>query len=167
LISQEYLKKHIKYDPTTGVFSVLVPRKGCSGKFRSIGQPLGTMTSHGYLKISLLGSSQYLHRLAFLYMTGELPETVDHVNGDKSDNRWANLRSCSQQENCRNKRVVKSKCGLKGVTNVGRRYRAQIVHNHKPMHLGYFDTAESAHDAYFQKALKLNGEFATKGSLHA
>jgi len=166
LVSREYLDEYFNYDPITGVLSVKKPRKSAAGKFRNPGTPVGTLTEHGYLKISIKGKVQYVHRLAFLMMTGKMPEMVDHMNGNRADNRWANLRICTQQQNLRNLTKFKSLTGFKGVSKVGNRFRAQIHHENKQNHIGYYNTAKEAHEAYFQRAVELNGEFASRGVTH-
>jgi hypothetical protein len=84
-----------------------------------------------------VGGKPYLqHRIATLYMTGDWPEEVDHINGDKADNRWENLRAVDVKTNRQNeRRARKSK---KSGTLMGafkypgmRRWMAAISHNGK------------------------------------
>ena len=72
------------------------------------------------------------------------------MNGDKVDNRWANLRDVPRRVNRQNCRAANrnSKTGFLGVTSVGSRYQASIGHKGKTKKLGYFDTPEQAHAAY-------------------
>jgi hypothetical protein len=89
---------------------------------------------------------------------------LDHVNGDKLDNRKENLRRATQQENLRNKAKTESKTSskYKGVSwhSTANRWRAYIVVDYKQIYLGLFDSEEDAAVAYNVKASELFGEFA-------
>jgi hypothetical protein len=85
---------------------------------------------------------------------------VDHINGDKLDNRRENLRICSYGENLRNTPMrVNNKIGLKGVIRCGTSYAAQICTNYERTSLGTFPTPEEAHEAYCKASKELHGEF--------
>lgn len=89
---------------------------------------------------------------------------VDHINGDKLDNRRENMRNCSQADNLHNTRNLmrNNTSGYKGVSwdKTNQKWRAYIALNRKQKHLGYFDTKEEAAEAYFVAAKKLFGEYA-------
>ena len=91
---------------------------------------------------------------------------IDHINGDKLDNRKINLRLCTQQQNNRNitKPRRHNKLGIKGVRFLESRNRfsARIRVNKKEIHLGYFPSMRSAEEAYREAELKYFGEFARK-----
>jgi len=91
---------------------------------------------------------------------------VDHINGDRLDNRKSNLRICSRIENNRNGKIRKNNtCGYKGVSPVksGKKFVAQISVNYKKIHLGHFNTAIEAHKAYTDAAIKYHREYANDG----
>ncbi len=90
---------------------------------------------------------------------------VDHINGDRLDNRRSNLRLCTNAENLRNRITPKNNTsGFKGVTlTAEKRWKAQIKFERKYYYLGLFSTAEAAHEAYKAAAVKLHGEFANFG----
>jgi len=88
----KYREKY-RYDPATGKFYA---RKGVGG--RKAGAELGYVHSRGYVYIG----REKAHRIAFLLKLGGAPEEVDHINGDKTDNRWENLRPSSRAVNNRN-----------------------------------------------------------------
>jgi hypothetical protein len=95
---------HFSYNPITGVVS---------SKYR----PVGYLESTGYIRIRFKKRSYQAHRIAWLIMTGELPTNgIDHVNRDKTDNRWCNLRTISHSDNCFNIGIRKNnKSGVIGV----------------------------------------------------
>ncbi len=85
---------------------------------------------------------------------------IDHINRDPLDNRMCNLRVCNRQENSFNTDKHKDNTsGWKGITFHKNKYRARIVIDGKSKHLGYFNTAQEAHDAYCEKAKELHGDF--------
>ena len=101
---------------------------------------------------------QQLHRLIMQPGSGL---EVDHINGNRLDNRRCNLRVATHQQNMANKGVSKrSSTGYKGVYATGRRYEARIKYHDNEMRLGIFDTPEEANVAYQRKAVELHGDFA-------
>ena len=116
-----------------------------------VGDAAGVVDSGGYLLIGVCRERHRAHRLAVLYMTGEWPaETVDHINGNRTDNRWANLRSVPRELNAQNIRDSRNHRGLMGVFQAkGRKaFFAAISVNGKAKYLGSFRTPEEAHEAY-------------------
>jgi hypothetical protein len=132
MITQERLKECLEYDPLTGVFT----RKG---------EKVGTDDGRGYLKASVDNKLYYLHRLAWLYVHGVLPEYTDHIDGNKSNNRISNLRNVSNSANLHNRGAPKnSSTGVKGVCFFRGKYHAYKTINLKRHHLGVFSTEEEA-----------------------
>lgn len=147
LITAEKLREILIYDPATGLFRRRASSLGCSTKRELGSRP----DSGGYAVVVLLGARYRAHRLAWLYMTGEWPLSVDHINGVRSDNRWSNLREADNKlntENARRPRSSNVSCGVLGVTRSGSRFIAQIKSNGRHHYLGSFDDATSAHAAY-------------------
>jgi len=119
-----------------------------------------------YFRMMVDGQQYPNHHLAWLWVHGELPKgQLDHINGDRLDNRIANLREASQTENMGN--CIKhrdNKSGYKGVFPLrGKRWQAQVCRNGVKHHLGTFETPEEAHAAYCDAASKVFGEFARTG----
>jgi len=101
-----------------------------------------------------------VHRIGFYFMTGQLPKVIDHVNGIRFDNRWVNIRSVTDQQNCANRRPW-GKLGVKGVikTKSGK-FRANIRIDKQNITLGLFDRLSDAADAYDSAAYSVHGEYA-------
>ena len=153
------LRELLNYDPETGVFTWRVARKG-----RFKGSVAGSTDSNGYRTIRLDDVLYLEHRLAVLYMIGEWPKaTVDHINGERADNRWTNLREATWSQNLANRSPNKNNTsGAKGVWWNKRRskWTAAVTVDRKAIHLGYFLTVGSAEAAYKEAAKRYFGEFA-------
>jgi len=149
-------KDWLKYSPEDGHFRWI---KRIAPKTR-VGGIAGTIRKDGYVQLSLSGKHYLAHRLALLYMTGELPEEVDHINGNRADNRAKNLRKASRAENGSNIRAPKANntSGYLGVTFSAKRskWQAQITVNRKHMNLGLYNSPIEAHEAYVAAKRKLH-----------
>lgn len=158
-IPLEEFKQHVSYDPSTGVFTRLMRTTFSRCK---VGAKAGTLNGWGYIDVGVFGRKFRAHRLAWFYMTGAWPaKQIDHINGDRSDNRFTNLRLATPTENRANARNrVNSKSGLKGAFLVRGKWRSQIKKDGVTRSLGVFATAEEAHAAYVAAAKDAFGEFA-------
>jgi hypothetical protein len=109
-----------------------------------------------------IDGKQYLaHRLAVFYMTGEWPPQVDHKHFDTCDNRWNEIRTCTQGQNQQHRGKLRNNTsGYKGVCSDGNRHSASIAFDNQRIHLGTFDSAEEAAAAYNNAARVYHGEFA-------
>lgn len=158
-LTQELLKEHLHYNLDTGVFTWI---KG-NGKSVNAGDEVHTTDKFGYKLIRIFGKNFKQHRLAFLYMTDDVPAIVDHINGIKGDNRWCNLRKANTFTNQQNKRLQKNnRFGMKGVyyRKDRKMYQATIQVNKLSMRVGSYKTPEEAHIAYCFAALEYHKEFA-------
>ncbi len=160
MLTQEFVKSIFDYDSSTGVFT----RKTSVASNARKGDVVGWKTSHGYRCTKIKGKSYLLHRIAWLYTYGNLPEeTIDHINRRRDDNRISNLRICKFEENLQNKSFYKNNTsGFKGVAKKRNRYVAQITALGKVHHLGYFDDPKDAHETYCiaAKELHTHNEYA-------
>ncbi len=158
LPTQKRLLELLEYDPETGIWTWKVRR----GRMRA-----GSVAGHlrakdGYIFISIDGANHLAHSLAYIYMTGTLPDfDLDHRDLVRSNNRWGNLRESTRSQNKQNQRVRSdSATGFKGVTPNGRRFGARIQVGENRLYLGSFSTPEEAHAAYLAAAKVHFGEFA-------
>lgn len=156
-LSQSELKRLLSYDTETGVFTWKVARAGRA----KAGSIAGKTDTHGHRQIMVKSKFYAAHRLAFLYVNGCFPPgglVVDHINGNPADNRWANLRAVSIQQNCENSSLSarKSKSGLIGAHAVGDKWQSIIMAGGKRCYLGRFETAEQAHAAYLSAKASLH-----------
>jgi len=141
-INHKWLLKEIYYDKATGKLFWCKWHRGR----KSVSEPIGSVQPNGYLVVTIAGERQLVHRLVFFYVTGKWPIEIDHINRQRADNRWANLREVTRSLNHLNKPTPASNSsGFRGVkkTKSGR-WSAQIVWLKKKYHLGTFDTFERA-----------------------
>ena len=104
------------------------------------------------------------HRVNWFIYNNEIPDDyIDHIDGQKDNNRIENLRRCSIAQNQRNmKKPRTNSTGFKGVyvnNGRGKPYCAQVKFNNKKYYLGSFNTKEEAKEAYDNKARELHGDF--------
>lgn len=156
--TQQQLMDLLHYDPKTGLFT----HKQTRGKGKS-GEVAGSLSRYGYIDIRLLNRLFKAHQLAFLYMTGSFPEpplTPDHINGNRTDNRWCNLRLANHHEQTWNStRHRRNKSGLKGAwpCKTTGRWISMLQDGSRRIWLGRFDTAQEAHEAWIKKATEIRG----------
>lgn len=163
MITADQLRLLMAYDQKSGVMTWLVRT---SNRVK-IGDVVGSSHVQGYREVGVNGRSYLLHRLVWLHVHGSWPSShIDHVNGDRTDNRIMNLREATRSQNLSNRRATRlNTSGYKGVTWERRRkkWQAQITVRRKLKFLGYFDCVKKAHDAYWKAAQELHGEFANFG----
>lgn len=155
-LTQSELKEEVSYDPLTGVMAKLHPRTGVRLKTSEEKKSI-------YFTIRIRGRCYKLHRLAFLYMTGEIPQEVDHKDLNTRNNRWSNLRPATRAQNKANCHAYKNNTsGYKGVIWDARAgcWRARIRKNGHWYQIGQFDDVVKAGKAYLRKAKRLYKEFA-------
>lgn len=124
------------------------------------GKRAGTLRKQ-YEVIGVIGKQWLTHRLVYIMHNGQAPKYLDHIDGDKRNNRIENLRPCTPQNNAHNQKVhIKNTTGIKGVTKLGNRFRVKIWVNYRQIHLGVFDDLELAELVSIEARNKYHGEFA-------
>jgi hypothetical protein len=149
-LTAQRLRELLNYDPETGVFTwrVKIPRSKVNA-----GAVAGCLQT-GYAKIKIDGFVWLGHRLAWLYVTGKnAPPQIDHIDGNRSNNRMENLRPSTSSENQQNLREARSnsKSGVLGVIPYRSGFRACIKHKGKTKYLGDFATKDEASAAYLSE----------------
>lgn len=157
-LTAEFVRTYLDYDPETGIFTWRA-KINIKGRYK----PGYVASSRNRLQImiGIKGAKYCGHRLAWLWMTGSWPEAeIDHINRDRFDNRWVNLRAATRGQNNTNKGHY-SLNPFKGVQLDPRRgkWRARIKLNGREKHLGYFDTAEEAAETFRKAAQEHWGAF--------
>lgn len=149
------IKQVLQYEPHSGN---LIWISSLHSKRVLIGQHAGSLAKSGYRQITLFGTSYQAHRLIWFMETGEWPEQVDHINQDRSDNRWSNLRAVTKAENARNRsRNPHSKTGEVGIWYNQKtfKYVAEITYNGKKVFQKSYDNIDDAIRERKAKAISL------------
>ena len=163
-LSQSDMKALLDYDPDTGLlswrerpremFSSDGQHSGWNKKYA--GKPALNSYSKGVARVgSIFGKMFLAHRVIWFLVHGVWPDTIDHINGDPSDNRLINLRNVTQADNARN--MKRSKLNKSGITGVRQEpsgnWSAHIGEGGKSRRIGTFPTIEMAAQARAQAAV--------------
>jgi len=161
LPSAALLHELLEYDQITG---------GLHWKVRAArnvfaGSPAGCLTKTGYLCIRINRVTYRANRIIWRWMTGEDPgpDVIDHIDGDRLNNAFDNLRRASYAENNRNRTVNRNNTsGYKGVCwhKNEKKWYVAIRHNGVKKHIGCFSQLEAAHAAYRKASAEFHGKFA-------
>lgn len=130
------------------------------------GTVAGTINNIGYSVVAVLGKKVHAHRLIWLWHGRELPEQIDHINGDRADNRIENLRASDYITNaCNSKARPSNTSGVKNICwcNTYRKWVVQIIYGGGKKISGRFRDIEEAKRFATEKRAELHGEFATDG----
>lgn len=150
ILTAEYLREHFSYDCSTGLFTRL---KDSNNQCKA-GDTAGFQRHDGYFTIWMLGRSYLNHRLAWLYVHGAWPKgQIDHMDGNPSNNRIANLRDVTMAENNQN-RLRPHRNNESGFLGVSLRsdglYYPRVMNRGKLTVLEACETGEEAHAAYVE-----------------
>lgn len=145
------------YCPNTGIWTfarVVANRKA--------GTRAGRKSKGGYRELSFNGRNYSEHRMAWKVFYGTDPAShIDHINGDKTDNRISNLRLATPGQNAANRIApTTSRTGYRGVSKMANKYGAYVSFGGRKVWVGLFATPQEAHAAYYAKKRQLFGEFA-------
>ena len=142
-----------------------------TGRVNEIGQIAGCVhKGKGYIHVKIKAKAFKAHRLVFLYHHGYLPECVDHIDGDKTNNKIENLRAATKEENCRNQKIRSTnKSGYKGVKWVEhcKKWQVEVCKNYKQLRFGMYEDLELAGLVAIEATELIHGRFsAYKGVLN-
>lgn len=157
LPTQERLRQMLDYNPATGLLfwrergpewftdneRLSAQAQSAAWNGRNAGRQAFTASDgKGYYQGQVDGYHTMAHRVIWAWLHDEWPECIDHIDGDGRNNREANLRSVTRQENCKN--MARPKQGLPGVRFYKKRWEAYITVNGRSKHLGRFETEVEA-----------------------
>jgi hypothetical protein len=161
-LTQEYLKSILDYDLDTGIFTWKVSKANRT----KVGDVAG-WSYNGYREIEINNKAYKAHRLAWLYVYGEMPKNlVDHIDGNRSNNKISNLREATYQENSENYKTPKTnKSGVKNVSwyKSLNKWVVSISIRKTKKTVGYYDDLELAELVAIEARNKYRGEFANHG----
>lgn len=153
-----------KYDPETGTLTWKIDKVPVKED-----DVAGSVNGRGYRYVKIRPHSYRVCRIVWYLMTGEWPVgVIDHINGNKSDDRWVNLRECSQRQNMWNQKIHShNTSGVPGVSFHKRNnsWRAYIISDGKQIHLGYFLEFEQAIKARKKAENQRWGNFRRVGDI--
>jgi len=162
-ICQKLLQETFFYEDGNLIWKHQIGKRNPAGK-------IAGRNNHGYRMIGLFGKGYMTHRLIFMFHHGYFPPEVDHIDGNKSNNKIENLRAATHSENLKNQKLKSS--NTSGQKNVGwakreQRWRVRLTVDGKDKHIGYFKDRELA-DLVAMEACNLHHkEFSSyKGVLH-
>ncbi len=161
-LTVEKAKSLFRYDESTGLLSWRYRK----GKKVPRNLAAGYIDSEGYRVVRADGVNYRAHRIVWLMSFGRWPtHMLDHVNGDRADNRLSNLREATNSQNQMNKkRQARGASGYKGVAIIRRRgriqYRPGVTLNGKHRVFGYYDDPREAYEVYCREAVRAFGPFA-------
>ena len=158
-ITQELLKEKFTYDGENLVWK----KTRASTK---IGKKAGTTKAEGYRQIAIGKVCALEHRLVFMYVHGYMPNEIDHINGNRADNRIENLRECTPSINNRNSKMPSTnKSGVKGVfwDNSENKWHGRVWANGKFAFSRCYEKLEDAAQAVREAREIHHGEYAHHG----
>lgn len=149
------IENYVSYNEDTGKLY----KKESFPKSKKSCKEIVSKSPKGYVKFQLFGKCYLAHRVIWYLLYNVWPtDQLDHIDGNKSNNRKDNLREASQSQNNQNRKKYLSSSIYKGVSKSKSKiapWKATITLNKKQMHLGYFETEQAAHEAYCDAAKKL------------
>lgn len=153
-LTQKWLKEYTEFSDEV---KTLVWKKSPSNR-APIGKIVGSLTKEGYYRTS----KQLVHRLVWLLHYGKLPTNdLDHINGNRMDNRIENLRETTRGLNTQNRKEAK---GYTYFTNRSKPWNARLKVNYKFINLGYYETEKEAHEAYLSAKRKYHPFFVEESN---
>ena len=156
-IDQALVNKFFNYDPVSGELSWRLPTRRTH-----VGDVVRSLNNKGYLVVGLAGKIILVHRVIWLMQTGVFPDQVDHIDHNRTNNSWVNLREVNNSDNQKNR--SKSSNNTTGVTGVSvvkstGMLKASIRVNNRTIHIGTYKSLTEAKAA--RKAAEVRYGFHT------
>jgi len=144
MITQSELFSIFHYAPDTGIFTRVNPPRG----YRSPKKGITTRGNNDYIQLKIEKKIYQAHRLAWLYVYGSFPDVpLDHIDGDRLNNRISNLRRATTKQNNENRKMQSNNTsGYRGVCWSKRQkaWKATVRHNGELLYLGYYKDINDA-----------------------
>ena len=158
MLTQAKLSELLTYNPETGVFKWNVSPT----KVVKAGDRAGSVNCEGYVTIGIKRTYYQAHQLAWLYMTGTFISEIDHIDGDRTNNTWSNLREVVGNSNRWNRKLNEnSTTKVKGVYwNESNKGYTGSVSKNKQRYSRTFKTLEEAEAWVYNKRIELHSEYA-------
>ena len=142
-----------------------------TGRVGDIGSVAGCIhRGTGYVHVKIDHKAYKLHRLVFLLHHGYLPEIVDHIDGNKANNRIENLRGATKSQNSMNQKIRSTNTSsVKGVSwhKVNKKWKVALCKNYKSYYYGTYEDKELADLVAVEATEILHGNFSSyKGVLN-
>lgn len=160
-LTVDLLNELFEYDKEAGDLIWKAKGRGITN-----GAIVGCATTEGYRQVTINAKSYLVHRVVFLLHKGYLPKTLDHINGDRADNRIENLRPVTANQNQHNRKLNSNNTsGYKGVSwcKSRNKWKAAVRLESKRINLGSFDNLEEAAEAARAAREELHGDYAHHG----
>ncbi len=153
----ENIGEYFKYDPCTGSLTWKIKTIR-----RDVGEVAGNISKNGYRQVGFNKKRFKCHRICYFIYYKKQPLIIDHINGDRSDNRIKNLRSCTNAQNIMNTGLRSH--NTSGVTGVSlnkklNKWVATIQLNRKEIHIGIFKDKKDAIKARKKAEVEYFGDF--------
>ena len=156
-VTRQFLHDHFEYKDGD-----LFWKKPLSNRVK-VGQKAGTLKDNGYLVTRIDGNMMRNHKIVYMLFNDEIPELIDHIDGNKLNNRIENLRLASKIENAQNSKLRSdNSTGVKGLRWHSQRnkWNVRLVINKKEKSFGLFEDFELAELVAFEAREKYHGQFA-------
>jgi hypothetical protein len=159
MLTLNRLKEYLYYSPEDGSFT-----KINSNSRTKDGTLLGCIDSSGYVMIEIDNVGYLAHRLAFMYVNGYLPDMLDHIDGDRQNNKYANLRVVNINQNSWNRKTPKTNIstGIKGISKIGKKFYCQVVADGTKYKATFTELPDAVSWVQDTRQI-LHGEFANHG----
>jgi hypothetical protein len=157
MITKDQLHELFDYQDGNLIWQIQLAYRG------KVGSIAGSVRNDGYRQVGIKRTDYLLHRLVFMYFHGYMPKYIDHIDGDRSNNKIENLRECTNQQNSFNASISKNNTsGVRGVSwdKERKKWEAKCTMNRKTIHLGRFESLDDACIALRSWREQNHGQFA-------